>query len=158
MLWLSRVRSILQYNLRSGRGSLGIIGFSVSYIYSQLQILSESRYSTLFYLPIHSLRGRNCCVSINFIGEQERANLVVRWSGFFYIFVVYLYVVDATMDHQSTEDDLRRRRERERERRARETPEQRDTRVSQRQRYKERARERLATETEEEREHEGKHD
>ena len=57
------------------------------------------------------------------------------------------------MDHQSTEDALRRRRERERERRARETPEQREARLSQRRlRDRERARERLAAETAEERE------
>ena len=37
----------------------------------------------------------------------------------------------ATMDHQSTEDALRRRRERERERRARETPDQREARLCQ---------------------------
>ena len=36
------------------------------------------------------------------------------------------------MDHQSTEDALRRRREREREHCARETPEQREARLSQR--------------------------
>ena len=57
------------------------------------------------------------------------------------------------MDHQSTDDALRRRRERERERCARETPEQREARLSQRRlRYRERARERLAAETAEERE------
>ena len=57
------------------------------------------------------------------------------------------------MDHQSTDDALRRRRETERERRARETPEQREARLSQRRlRYRERARERLAAETAEERE------
>ena len=57
------------------------------------------------------------------------------------------------MGRQSAEDALCRRRERERERRARETPEQREARLSQRRlRYSERAREGLAAETADERE------
>ena len=116
-------------------------------------------------------------MQVSIIGERERANLVVCSGGIFcIIYNIYLsYVVRrvsaharlrymhahtcanlttvATMDHQSTEDALRRRRERERERRARETPEQREARLSQRrQRDRERAKERLAAETAEGRE------
>ena len=80
------------------------------------------------------------------IGERERANLVVRTARisydrncacsritrFFLSENISNFHVRKSWKDQSREDALRRRRERQRERHARETPEQRETRLYQR--------------------------